>query len=68
MVKDAEAEIPQKYWIEISQFTKDEIDHFSKRVRMSLKEDKLNHPTALKLLWKIRCRLDNSRGECARPE
>ena len=68
MVKDAEAEIPQKYWIEISQFTKDEIDHFSKRVRMSLKEDKVNHPTALKLLWKIRCRLDNSRGECARPE
>tara|TARA_R110001592_G_scaffold248308_1_gene510586 strand:- start:54975 stop:55973 length:999 start_codon:yes stop_codon:yes gene_type:complete len=68
MVKDAEAEIPQKYWIEISQFTKDEIDHFSKRVRMSLKDDKINHPTALKLLWKIRCRLDNSRGECARPE
>lgn len=68
MVKDAEEEIPQKYWIEISQFTKDEIDHFSKRVRMSLKEDKVNHPTALKLLWKIRCRLDNSRGECARPE
>ena len=68
MVKDAEAEIPEKYWIEISQFTKDDIDHFSKRVRMSLKEDKLNHPTALKLLWKIRCRLDNSRGECARPE
>ncbi|MFV1872312.1 MAG: putative solute-binding protein [Oleiphilus sp.] len=68
MVKDAESEIPQKYWIEISQFTKDEIDHFSKRVRMSLKEDKVNHPTALKLLWKIRCRLDNSRGECARPE
>lgn len=68
MVKDAEEEIPQKYWIEISQFTKDEIDHFSKRVRMSLKEDKINHPTALKLLWKIRCRLDNSRGECSRPE
>lgn len=68
MVKDAEQEIPQKYWIEISQFTKDEIDHFSKRVRMSLKDDKVNHPTALKLLWKIRCRLDNSRGECARPE
>ncbi len=68
MVKDAEDEIPKKYWIEISQFTKDEIDHFSKRVRMSLKEDNVNHPTALKLLWKIRCRLDNSRGECARPE
>lgn len=65
MVKDAENEIPQNYWIEISQFTKDDIDHFSKRVRMALKADKVNHPTALKLLWKIRCRLDRSRGECA---
>ncbi len=68
MVKDAEAEIPQKYWIEIGQFTQDDIDHFSKRVRIALKEDKVNHPTALKLLWKIRCRLDRSRGECSRPE
>lgn len=68
LVKDAEEEIPSKYWIQISQFTKDEIDHFSKRVRLALKEDKVNHPTALKLLWKIRCRLDRSRGECARPE
>ena len=68
LVKDDEEEIPSKYWIQISQFTKDEIDHFSKRVRLALKEDKVNHPTALKLLWKIRCRLDRSRGECARPE
>jgi len=68
MVSDAEEEIPSKYWIEINQFTKDDIDHFSKRVRMSLKKDKVNHPTALKLFWKIRCRLDRSRGECARAE
>jgi Solute-binding protein AdeT 1/2 len=71
MVSDAEKEIPAKYWIDVSQFTKDDIDHFSKRVRMELKRDKVNHPTALKLLWKIRCRLDRSRGECtanAKPE
>jgi len=68
LVDDAEAEIPSKYWIKISQFSKDDIDHFSKRVRMALKKDKVNHPTALKLFWKIRCRLDRSRGECARPE
>lgn len=68
LVKDAEEEIPSKYWIEIDQFTKDDIDHFSKRVRVALKDDGVNHPTALKLLWKIRCRLDRSRGECARPE
>ena len=64
MVKDAEDEIPEKYWIKTSQFVKDDIDHFSKRVRLELKNDQVNHPTALKLFWKIRCRLDPSRGEC----
>jgi len=64
MVKDAEEEIPPRYWIKTSQFVKDDIDHFSKRVRLELKDDNVNHPTALKLFWKIRCRLDPSRGEC----
>lgn len=68
LVTDAEKEIPNKYWIDVDQFTKDDIDHFSKRVRLALKEDKVNHPTALKLLWKIRCRQDRSRAECNRPE
>jgi hypothetical protein len=68
LVRDAEQEIPSSYWIDIDQYTKDDIDHFSKRVRLALKQDDVNHPTALKLLWKIRCRLDRTRGECTRPE
>jgi len=64
LVKDAEAEIPKRYWIKTDQFVKDDIDHFSKRVRIALMEDGVNHPKALHLFWKIRCRLDRSRGEC----
>jgi len=64
LVKDAEAEIPTRYWIKTDQFVKDDIDHFSKRVRIALMEDGVNHPKALHLFWKIRCRLDRSRGEC----
>jgi hypothetical protein len=64
MVEDAEDEIPEKYWIKTSQFVKDDIDHFSKRVRLALRDENVNNPTALKLFWKIRCRLDRSRGEC----
>jgi len=64
LVKDAEDEIPERYWIKTDQFVKDDIDHFSKRVRMALMEDGVNHPKALHLFWKIRCRLDRSRGEC----
>jgi hypothetical protein len=64
MVLDAEEEIPDYYWIETNQFVKDDIDHFSKRVRLSLQDSDVNNSTALKLFWKIRCRLDPSRGEC----
>lgn len=64
MVKDAEEEIPEKYWIKTNQFVKDNIDHFSKQVRMSLQDNDVNNSAALKLFWKIRCRLDPSRGEC----
>ena len=67
MVNDAQEEIPKKYWIETNQFVKDDIDHFSKRVRTALRDDDVNHPDALKLFWKIRCRLDRSRGECKEP-
>ncbi len=67
MVKDAEDEIPGHYWIDTTQFVKDDIDHFSKRVRLALQADNVNNPTALKLFWKIRCRLDPSRGECKEP-
>ena len=67
MVKDAEEEIPKHYWIDTNQFVKDDIDHFSKRVRLALQNDDVNNSTALKLFWKIRCRLDPSRGECKSP-
>lgn len=67
-VEDAEAEIPNKYWIPVSEHTQDEIDHFNKRVRVALKKEKINHPAALKLMWKIRCRLDRTRGECSKSE
>ncbi|WP_231882856.1 putative solute-binding protein, partial [Oleiphilus sp. HI0132] len=53
MVVDAEEEIPKHYWIKTNQFVKDEIDHFSKRIRLALQDDQINNPTALKLFWKI---------------
>ncbi|MFT7373495.1 MAG: ABC-type amino acid transport substrate-binding protein, partial [Oleiphilaceae bacterium] len=42
LVRDAEEEIPDKYWIETSQFVKDDIDFFSKRVRIALMDDGVN--------------------------
>jgi len=68
MVKDAEAEIPQKYWIKTNEKTKSEFKKFQKEIRLALKEDGSIHPKALRMLWKIRCSTDPSNAECATPE
>ena len=68
MVKDAEAEIPAKYWIKTDENTKKELDKFRREIRLALKEEGVHDPKALKLLWKIRCGVDATRAECATPE
>ncbi|MCH2159351.1 MAG: DUF6091 family protein [Oleiphilaceae bacterium] len=67
-VKDAEAEIPAKYWIKTDADTKKELDRFSKEIRVSLKQEGKMDAKALTLLWKIRCSNDPARSECAAPE
>jgi hypothetical protein len=68
MVKDAEDEIPAKYWIPTSDETKAELKKFSRDIRLALKEEGKMDPKALKLLWKIRCAGDPSQSECSTPE
>lgn len=68
MVKDAEAEIPAKYWIKTNPETKQAIEQFKREIRLSLRDEGVHDPKALKLLWKIRCGVDPSRAECASPE
>lgn len=68
MVKDAEAEIPAKYWIKTTPETKAAIEKFKKDIRLSLRDEGVLDKKALKLLWKIRCSVDGGRGECASPE
>jgi len=68
LVKDAEAEIPAKYWIKTSEKTKKDLAKFQKEIRLALREEGVLEPKALKLLWKIRCSEDASRAECVSPE
>lgn len=68
MVKDAEAEIPAKYWIKTDAKTKEEISKFKREIRMALKSEGVHHPKALKMLWKIRCSENPSAAECGTPE
>lgn len=68
MVKDAEAEIPAKYWIKTDAKTKEEITKFKREIRMALKAEGDHHPKALKMLWKIRCSENPTAAECGTPE
>lgn len=68
LVDDAEAEIPQKYWIKSDAATKDAIAKFQREIRLDLRDKGLLDPKALKMMWKIRCSVDPSKGECATPE
>ncbi len=68
LAKDARAEIPSHYWIKTSEKTKTEFDKFKREIRLAMRDDGLYHPTALKMLWKIRCSEDPARGECQSPE
>lgn len=68
MVKDAEAEIPAKYWIKTNPETKAAIEKFKKDIRLALRDEGVHDKKALKLLWKIRCSEDATRAECSAPE
>lgn len=68
LVKDAEKEIPAKYWIKSSPETINEFVKLSRDVRLALKAEGNMDPKALKLLWKIRCSENPGDSECATPE
>lgn len=68
LVKDAEKEIPAKYWVKTSPETQAEFVKLSRDVRLALKAENKMDPKALKLLWKIRCSENPGASECAAPE
>lgn len=66
LVKKAEKEIPEKAWIDIPAKDKEAYDEMFRSVRIQLRDnDKVFHKTGLKLMRKIRCKIDAARAECA---
>ena len=68
MVKDAEAEIPAKYWIRTDEKTKKELGQMARNIRLGLKDEGVLEPKALTMLWKIRCATEPTNSECGTPE
>lgn len=68
LVTDAEDEIPLKYWMKTSPESVKELNDLKRKIRLILKEKDVLNPTALTMLWKIRCSVDPQNAECATPE
>jgi hypothetical protein len=63
-IKESEATIPDKYWINISRETKDEWNEFFRKSRISLREEQVYNAKALTVFRKIRCKIDPNLAEC----
>jgi len=65
-VKAAEAEIPARYWITPTKAADAELERFSQKLRLELRDKvKAYDGRVLSLLKKARCNADPSRAECA---
>jgi len=67
-VKQAESEIPQKYWVKLNKEKEAEFESLSKQIRIELRDEKAYDSKAISILWKIRCKYDPSATECAAQE
>lgn len=65
-VKKGDTDVPKASWIEISDVDKARYDQMFLDVRIQLRDEhKVYNKTMLKLMRRIRCKIDGARAECA---
>jgi len=65
VVRTAEQEIPEKYWINIAESDKNQYMNYMRTARISLRDEGFYEPKALRLMRKVRCKHTPDNGECA---
>ncbi len=63
-IVDSELTIPEKYWIEINDKTKDNWNELFRESRIALREKGVYDGKALTLFSKVRCKIDPALAEC----
>ena len=66
-INEEAAKVPAKWWIEIPDKDKVEYEVMMQQARIQLRDEKYYDADMLTLQRKIRCKLDQSRAECANP-
>ena len=64
VVKAAEDEIPENYWISINDEVKTDYDNYMRESRLALRDEGLYQPLALTLMRKVRCKYTPANTEC----
>ena len=65
VVHTAESEIPDKYWIKISENDKAQYTDYMRNARISLRDEGYYESKALRLMRKVRCKHTPGNGECS---
>lgn len=63
-IVESEVTIPDKFWIEISDETKNSWNEIFRESRIALAKQNVYNPKALTLFRKVRCKVDSSLAEC----
>lgn len=64
-IRKAEADIPAKYWLNISADKETDYKEMLRQIRMKLSDKKIYDKRMMKLMFKLRCRSNPSHYECA---
>ena len=64
-IRQAEADIPENYWIDLPDDKETEYKEMLRQIRMALTQDQVYNPTMMKLMFKLRCKADPTHYECA---
>ncbi|WP_344798197.1 putative solute-binding protein [Litoribacillus peritrichatus] len=67
IVAKAESRISDKYWIQPEDGNRISYDNMLKEVRLSLRDEGVYHPKALKLFKRIRCKQQPNDADCSDP-
>lgn len=65
VVRTAERDIPDKYWISVTENDKSEYTEYMQSSRISLRDEGYYEPKALRIMRKIRCKYTPGNGECS---
>lgn len=68
IIENAQNEVDDKWWIQISEEDTDRYDEMMREARIELTNDGVYNADMMGLLRRVRCNLDSSRAECVDPQ